>query len=285
MLSLKIGGIFMEIIESAESIQLDDFNKYFLDEMIGKYQEYLVEIQEFNERTLEHYLNTIKQHEKINNHRTESENPFFITFYSQTLKEDSLTHLITLLNEDPKLSSEDIKVLHKILMEGTDSEFGSDDYRKNDTKFVGAFNPDGSKRIDYIPIPSEVVEESMDRVLELLNDDNIENPFINPFIVHGLIAVMQPFDDGNTRTARLLQHGKIWTSTNSLYFTSFNKPTLYLSENYLISKKQYRELINSLAIQKNNPAWNSWIKYNLFKVDEQLNYLGGNVAKLKMRLR
>jgi len=256
-----------------------------LEETTERYEEYLKELNGFDERTLRNFLNTIRHHEIENNHRTESMSKFMISFYSQLMEKDSITKLIELLNERQELSREDIKNLHKILMEGTDCEVGSDDYRKTDTKFVGAFNPDGSKRVDYMPIPSATIEERMDSVIAMLNAPAEDNVFVNPFVVHGLIAVMQPFDDGNTRTSRLLQHGKIWTSTNGLYGTNFEQPTIYLSENYLFSKRQYRELINRLAIEESNEAWNTWIKYNLFRIDEQLNYLGNNVAGLKRRLR
>ena len=275
----------MKLIESAERIQLDDYNKYLLEESTEKYEEYLKEIGCFDSRHLKYYLDTIKQHEITNNHRTESVSQFMITFYSQAMQEDSLTKLIELLNSRQELQTEDIKNLHRILMQGTDCEVGSEDYRQTDNKFVGAFNADGSKRVDYMPIPCDTIDENMDKVIRMLNTTETDNAFINPFIIHGLISVMQPFDDGNTRTSRLLQHGKIWTSTNALYGTSFEQPTIYLSENYLLSRRQYRELINKLAIEESNEAWNAWLKYNLFKVEEQLNYLGNNVAQLKRRLR
>ena len=275
----------MKLLESAQNIKLDDYNKYLLEETTERYEEYLRELQGFDERNLRNFLDTIRRHEIENNHRTESMSRFMISFYSQLMEKDSLTKLVELLNERKELNKEDIKNLHKILMEGTDCEIGSDDYRKTDTKFVGAFNADGSKRIDYMPIPSDTIEECMESVISMLNEPVDGNVFVNPFIVHGLIAVMQPFDDGNTRTSRLLQHGKIWTSTNAFYGTSFEQPTIYLSENYLFSKKQYRELITKLALEESDEAWNQWIKYNMFRVDEQLNYLGNNVTQLKRRLR
>lgn len=271
----------MKLIDTAANIKLDDFNQSYLEEMVKEYEKYIETISSFDERTLKKYLETLKQNEITNNHRTENVSQFMITYYSQMMEEDSLAKLIKILNEKDKLDKDDIKGLHKVLMEGTDCEKGSEDYRKTDTKFVGAFNSDGTKRVDYMPIPSDTIDENMDKVIALINSTDVDNVFINPFIIHGLIAVMQPFDDGNTRTSRLLQHGKIWTATNALYSKNFEQPTIYLSENYLISRGQYRELINRLAKEESNEAWNQWIKYNLIRVEEQFISLNNNIGHVR----
>ena len=166
-------------------------------------------------------------------------------------------------------------------MQGTQNDLKTIEFRKTDNEFVGAFNSDGSKRIDYMPVNSSEIEDDIDLVLDYLSDNNIEDPFTKPFIAHGIIAVMQPFYDGNTRLSRLLQYAEIWKNTNMLYGTNFQSPTMFLSKNYLMSRGQYRVLITHLAVYKDNDAWNKWITYNLNMVNEQLYYLNNNIKKIR----
>lgn len=270
----------MKLVDNIDKIELNDNNKYFLEEILEKYLNYINQIESFDEKLLKHYLNTLKVNEILNNQQAEDENSFLISLYNNMQRENSLNRIIKILNEKDDLDKNDLKILHKILMKGTESEIGSEDFRKNDTKFVGAFNQDGSKRIDYMPIPSKEIEYNIDEVLKFINNKNTDNPFVNPFIAHGIISVMQPFDDGNTRTSRLLQHGKIWKNTNKLFSKEFDKPIIYLSKNYLITRGKYRELLTYLAKEESNEAWNKWFQYNFNMLDEQLYYLNNNIKRL-----
>ena len=96
--------------------------------------------------------------------------------------------------------------------------------------------------------------------------------------MHALVAYIQPFGNGNTRLARVLQHGKIWHMTNTRLDKELELPILYLSKHYLQSRPQYRELISKIA---NNQDWNSWINYNLNMTDENLYWSQENLKKVK----
>lgn len=270
----------MKLIEEVDKIVINDNNKYFLEEIIEKYLEYIKFIEQFDGKLLKYYLATIKQNENLNNQQAEQESSLLISIYNNMYRENSLDKIIRILNDKEDLTKQELKCLHKILMRGTANEENSNNFRKDDNKFVGTFNPDGTKRIDYMPIPFLEIDASIDKVIEMINSKNIDNPFINPFIVHAIISVMQPFDDGNTRLSRLVQHAKIWKNTNLLYNKFFDKPLLYLSKNYLLTRGTYRGLITNLANEGNNEAWNKWFEYNLNMVDEQLFYLNNNVKKL-----
>lgn len=273
----------MELLERVNEIKLNDNNKYFLEDIKKAYEKYLDEILSFDPKLLKYFLTTIKQAEILNNQETEQESSLLISLYINMHRVNSLNKIIQIYNKKETLDKKDLLLIHKVLMTGTESDTKNYKFRQNDTKFVGSFNPDGTKRIDYMPIEHSKIEENIEGVLAFLNDNNIDNVFINPFIVHGIISVMQPFDDGNTRLSRLIQHAKIWKNTNQLYSTKFELPTLYLSKNYLLTRGHYRDLITNLAVEKNNDAWNKWFTYNLDMVDEQLYYLNNNIKKLKMK--
>lgn len=270
----------MKLIEEVDKIVINDNNKYFLEDITEKYLEYIKFIEQFDDKLLKYYLATIKQNEKLNNQQAEQESSLLISIYNNMYRENSLDKIIKILNEKDDLTKQELKCLHRVLMRGTTSEEGAYKFRSDDNKFVGSFNPDGTKRIDYMPIPFTEIDSCIEEVIKIINSKNIDNPFINPFIIHAIISVMQPFDDGNTRLSRLVQHAKIWKNTNLLYDKNFDTPLIYLSKNYLLTRGNYRGLIKNLAVNENNEAWNKWFEYNLNMVDEQLFYLDNNVKKL-----
>lgn len=273
----------MCIFESAASIELNDSNKYFLEEITNNYVDYVKSLEKMDDNLLKHYLDVIKQNEILNNQQAEEENSFLISLYNNMHKQNSLDVIIKMMSDKDDINLDELKKLHKILMKGTNGEIGAENFRDDDNKFVGAINLDGTKRIDYIPITYTKIPENMAKVLEMYNSLDFDNPFMNPFIVHGLISVLQPFDDGNTRLSRLIQHAKIWKNTNLLYNKNFSKPLIYLSRNYLLSRGNYRNFISLLAQEHSNEVWNKWIKYNLHMVEEQLFYLNNNVKRLIKR--
>jgi len=273
----------MELIERIDEIKINDNNKFLLDETNEKYYDYLNEISKFDHELLDYYLHTIKQTEILNNQQSEEESSFLISLYNNMNKENSINKIIRILNNKNELTKEDLQSLHKTLMSGTQNEENSYYFRSDNNKYVGAINQDGSKRIDYIPIHYKQIPDCIDRMLSYINNTKIDNVFINPLIFHGVVAVMQPFNDGNTRLSRLVQHAKIWKNTNHLYAKNFKMPIIYLSKNYLVTRRQYRELIANLAINKNNEAWNKWFTYNMYMIDEQLNYLNNSVELIKRR--
>ncbi|MBQ3020927.1 MAG: Fic family protein [Bacilli bacterium] len=270
----------MKLVDNVDKININDNNKYHLEDTVNNYINYIKLIENFDEKLLKHYLETIKYHEILNNQHVEKEDSFLISLYNNMYRQNSLDTIIKITNEKRDLTKEDLKSLHKILMRGTKSEIGAEKFRSTDTKFVGTFNADGTKNIDYIPIPSNEINETVDKAMYFLNNNKMSEPFMTPIIFHALISVMQPFDDGNTRLSRLVQHAEFWKNTNELYSKSFTKPLLYLSKNYLLTRGDYRGRIAFLAKEETNEAWNRWIQYNLNMLDEQLYYLNNNVMKL-----
>ena len=274
----------MKLIDNIDHIEISDNNKFHLEDTISEYEKYISTILNFEQKLLEKYLLTIKSYEILNNQQAENENSFLISLYENMHRHNSLTNLINILNTRNELTKEDLIKLHRVLMRGTLNNENTASFRNTNTKFVGSFNEDGTKHIDYIPIDYFEIESSVISLINYLNTKIDTNPFIKPFIFHAILAVMQPFDDGNTRLSRLIQHGKIWTLTNDIYNQNFTSPIIYLSKNYLITRGKYRELIKNLAVNEDNASWNKWFNYNLDMVDEQLNYLNNNIKDLKLIL-
>lgn len=271
----------MELIDSINNLKVDDDNKYYLDDTINDYRDYYLKIQSLSLKMQKCYLSTLRDRELEKSSQLEKVDPFILSLYGNMHRKNSLQEVIKLYSEKENLEKKDLLKLHKLIMSGTDNEEKSDKFRDSNDYFVGSFNDDGTKRIDYEVLDCNQIDSAIDELLLLLKEKNTDNPFIIPFIFHASIAIMQPFTDGNTRLSRLIQHGKIWRLTNDIYGTTFESPILYLSENYFVTN--YREQITKLANNLTNEGWNKWIMFNLNMVNEQLFFQNNNLDLIRER--
>ena len=249
------------------------------------YLNYLKIIDELDEFKKNLFLKTLKNREIVNNQETEMEESFMVELYNISRRKDSIDIVMQII-EDGSITKEELKKLHRVVIKGSSDDIPSNyNYRTDNNKWVGSFDNYGGKIIDYMPPDYTKIDSLISQTLNYLNKDigikNLDHVFVKPFIVHALLAYIQPFGNGNTRLARVLQHGKIWHDTN--HKTEFNMvmPTIYLSKNYLQTRPQYREIIKDVSINYNDEVWNKWINYNLNMIDEQLNFHEENLKKLK----
>ena len=123
---------------------------------------------------------------------------------------------------------------HKFLLKGTNSQkYVDKKYRTDNKACVGKVLPDGSRKINYFGINYEDIDEAIERVLNFYNSDIFdEHIFLKSQIIHGLLASLQMFDDGNTRYARILQNIKLYSLTKKYLDPSLNSPVLYGTKSY-----------------------------------------------------
>lgn len=274
----------MQLLDKISDFKLNDDNKDHLSFSLDDYTDYLNSITSLDHKILYYYLKSLKEAEILNNSEAEIKDPLYLATTLKMQKINSLEKTIELYKRNNgNLTKKGLLSIHKILMENSLYEV-KEGFRTDNEKFVGAFLENGNKRIDYIPIDFNEIESSVTELLNYFNTKNVDNPFIVPFTAHAVMAIMQAFNDGNTRLSRLIQHVKIWAYTNSLYNTNLSLPCIYLSKNYYLSLNQYRTLQKELAIDPSNENYNRWIRYNLNMLDEQLYFLNNNVNALKKTL-
>lgn len=270
------------VIESVSGLELTRNVKDHLEFTYADYQDFLEELFKLDDKTLKIFLKTLKDRELVNNQETELEDSFLIELYKYHQRKDSI-EIVTGLFQDDIITIEELKKLHRVVIKGS-----SDDnpknyaYRTDNDKWVGSYGTNGDMCVDYYPPDYNDVINLISITLDILNndtkDDSLGHMLIKPFIVHGLIAYIQPFGNGNTRLSRVLQHGKIWQMTNDKLGTNLSLPALYLSKNYLQTRPQYRKLIRQIATEQN---WNAWLDYNLNMVDEQLYFSQDKLRKVR----
>jgi Fic family protein len=98
-----------------------------------------------------------------------------------------------------ELTLTDIKNLHHLVLKGIDNK-NAGTYR---SKNVGVVKSDGEIHSFTEPLK---IEEEMQRFIEWLHSQTIEEPILLSALVHLKFVSIHPFIDGNGRTARLLMN-------------------------------------------------------------------------------
>ena len=266
----------MEIIKGVTNLKVYDNTLFHLEDIEKAYTTYLDKLLKsgLSPKTIGLLLQVLKNRELLNTQQAEQENSFLISIYQMSQRKNSIDTMVKYLHGKHRLTSKQFQELHKMTIEGTSDDIKENyPYRTDNEKWVGSYGTNGSRNIDYMPPDYNDIPELADYILEFLSNDStnlFDNVFIKPFAAHALIAYLQPFGNGNTRVARLLQHGYIWKESMEKYNLKLESPALFLSENYLMTRQYYRALLKNIAVEKDNDAWNKWFNYNLNMVDEQL---------------
>ena len=227
---------FKKILDSIENITLSDYTLDELFHTLQLYEEYLCEVNNLSESNKDIFLEAIRYEEMIGTQLFESKCDFHLTSAALSLedKKDSITYLVENVTEHGIIRIPNLKKAHKIILEGTTIEKDDDDFR-NKQVVVGYYDPNKKQNvIQYVPPKSEDIDVFMDKIIEFINLKIDNNTFhamlLKPMVVHALIAILQPFSDGNTRLSRLVQCVDTWHSTNIIYYVNFDLPALYFQD-------------------------------------------------------
>ena len=265
-----------KLVENIKNIKIYYNCMFHIEDILKKYEEYLKILIQLEPNKLKLFIKHLKNREIINNQETEMEESFMLELFKLSQRKDSIDITMKFFEDGP-LTNDAINKIHRIVIKGSSDDIESNyNLRCDNNKWVGSFGASGDQKIDYMPPDYNEINELLAEVLSYLNETdntNFINIFIKPLIAHAALAYLQPFGNGNTRLARVLQHCKICDTTNKLLGTQFTHPTVYLSKNYLLTRGQYRGLIKDISINKDDNTWNKWFEYNLNMLDEQLFFL------------
>lgn len=278
----------LSLFRDFENIKLSDNLFSHIEYTTELLNEYLYELTLFSDKHpgLKEYLEAIKTGDILDNQKLEKENSFMIGLYYHTKKDKAIDMLIKLANENKQIKENDVYKIHNSLLYGTSSE-GDNLVRTSNEKFVGRV-VNHERIIDYFPIDYKSVSEAINKLCDLYNKrltgDNFDNVFIQPFIVHGLIGALQPFTDGNTRMARLMQHTLIWNLINEKTDFSFELPPLYATRSYYPMRGNYRAGISSLVTNNDDESWEEWFHFNLNRIEDQIYANNVNIKEMQRKL-
>lgn len=263
----------ISLFDYIDDIPLSDKAKRAIDYTYDLYLDYLNEFWQFSDIEQFQILKTLMTTEVIDNHVVEKENIDLLKTYNETHHSNAIRYLLKKLKiEDGYLTDHIVKKAHEILMRGTSNEdVVLSGYRNNNNYYVGYLN-NGEKVILYLPISYDEIDQAMKLFFDYYNEASydLSELFVKPFIIHGLLAVLQVFEDGNTRLARSIQHVKLLITTNQLINPDLSSPAIYFSKAYIPYREEYRKLIADIACNPNWQAWENWIMFNLHRLQDQI---------------
>lgn len=265
----------MEALDKIKNIKVYDITFMHLEECMNSYKKYMELLDKLSFKELALFLQTLRREELINNQEAEFESPLLMQMEASLENKTSIAMMADLINSGENITLNNIKDIHKKLLKGTVDDIPKNYiYRENEVRVSEII--DGKEVVSYFPPEAKEILPYMEYILNYLNNDNnlqIETVFIKPMIAHAYIALLQPFGNGNTRLARLVEYGKIFDLTNKYFGKNYPNPILYLSKNYLLTRANYRNGIANIAKIPDNDSWNAWFKYNLNRIEDQLFYL------------
>lgn len=278
----------LDIFDNVNKIDISDNLNLHLQYTTDLLNEYLCELVELEGEKpgLLEFLKTIKDGDVIDNQSLEKENSFLIALYSQLQKETAMERLIRYAKKGDGITTKIFFNVHNTLLYGTSSD-KYDNVRKANTKFVGRVI-NGERVIDYFPIDYKDIEIAASEIVRFYNSRLIENGFDNvffqPFLIHGLVAALQMFNDGNTRLGRVMQHALIWQLINERTEFKFDLPPIYATRSYYPVRGKYRENIANLVKCNDSYAWNKWFDFNLDRIEDSIYAGRENLKVLKRKI-
>ena len=274
----------IRVFDYIDDLRLDDKNLGLLEYTLELYRDYLDLLHTFSKTNLEKILKGLRNTEVIDNHVVERERYDWLINYQETHHSTAINYLIRkLFSESEELNPAILSKAHEILMRGTSNEDEIDyKFRKNNQHFVG-YQENGMNVIEFLPISHDEIKTALQLLCTYYNqsENDINLVYTKPFIIHGLLAALQVFEDGNTRVARTIQHVKMFQATRELLNEPLNLPALYFSKTYIPYRKEYRDLISQIAIDPSVLTWNEWIRFNLNRVQDQIYFNEENLKRTR----
>ena len=272
---------YFNILEFVSKIKLNDNVLYHMEETGLNFEKYL--------KTLFNYCNA---------------DDYSIVFYlleltSKELKQSSLlenktsreTYAIddNLFFDKLSISHERIKDIHRFVCEKGNLNV-SLDYRKTSVN-VGASFKDGYQVYWYAPEAKDV-KAFMTDYIQFYKYSSIadiyNNPFLNSALAHLLFVRIHPFEDGNGRTARIIQNIAFTSRINKIYGTNLRISPINISQNIVLNKYRYVDIIDRIHFNlqdDNNDMLNKWFDFILNMYDEQLYFQENQIPKYEQAFK
>lgn len=272
-----------DIFDTIKNLNISEFILEREKEIIELYKEYIENIFTLKKTKQIKYLQAIKTQEIIDTQLLEKEDSYLMAIYLEANKQSAMDYLLKNQRVPLEyLTREEIIISHQKLLEGTSGkQFSTKQYRTDNESFVGK-KKNGELQIRYFPISYENIEEAVMN-FSLYYNGNLheQHTLIKPVLLHGIIGVLQIFDDGNTRFGRMIQNVKIYELTGVNMNKYLSNPAIYSSKSYSDFREQYREKLGEIAIAPTDESWNNWLNFNLNRIEEQIYYANNKLKQYK----
>ncbi len=272
---------YFNVLEFVSKIKLNDNVLYHMEETGLNFEKYL--------NTLFNYCNADNYSIVL----------YLLDLASKELKQSSLlenknsheTYAVdnTLFFDKLSISHERIKDIHRFVCEKGNLNV-SYDYRKTSVN-VGASFEDGYQVYWYAPEANDV-KAFMTDYIQFYKYSSItdlyNNPFLKSALAHLLFVRIHPFEDGNGRTARIIQNIAFTSRINKIYGTNLKVSPINISQNIALNKYRYVDIIDRIHFNlqdDNNYMLNKWFDFILNMYDEQLYFQENQIPKYEQAFK
>ncbi len=280
----NIPVVSLDLFQSLEKITLSEKIKNELLYTLEICEFFINELNNYNEKFQEQYLTALKNADIIDNKSIDKKDSFIASLQGFEMHNSAIDKLI--YESHNILDKESFIVLHDLLLFGT-SSYDKTGLRRDNLKFIGKYEKNENskkveRKISYFPLDYRNIDKAIELFLNFYNNYNYETEnyahILKPIVVHGIIASLQLFNDGNTRYGRLFQSIGLWKGFKKHFNMEFKLPFIYGSRQYNFSRGKYRMLVNNLACYYDAKAWEDWIVFNLRKITDCILF---NMEKIK----
>lgn len=262
---------FFDIFDLINGIKLSDKVLYHEEETAENFEQYirsLMEYCDYDELTvMYHWLdqghNELKASSRLESH----------LFSSTELYAGDLFF------EKMSVNHERIKRIHKFVCERNGNDIlSAGEYRTVPVNVGAQITPDyyqvywhGAKPEDVKPFMDDFIKFYKTSSLR----DTYSNPFIKSALAHLLFVRIHPFNDGNGRTARIIQNVCFTNGINRVYGTKLKLSPVNISHSISRNQYNYANRLNRIYFDlkhssENEIAINNWLDFILSMYDEEL---------------
>lgn len=272
---------FFDLIEYVDKIKLSKSVLAHMQDTNENFEDFLKKLREFSDQDITNlvYLwldNSMK--ELISSSEIENQRFWFSN-------QDLLAY--DLFFDRLNISEQRIKNIHKYVCEH--SQTGAKrigEYRTKDI-WVGLNVKNGDGIIYWWGAQTKDIKPFMKSYLEFYEKISVNelysNPFLKSALAHLLFVKIHPFEDGNGRTARIIQNICFTSAINRIYDTKLKLSPINTSVNIKTNQLTYARSINNIDFSidiDNNDAINSWLDFILNMYDEAMYYGKNHLPRL-----
>lgn len=282
-----------------ENIKIDDRTKESLNEIWKEIKLYIERLQQYSIDGQNIFLRDYLIKETFDSSQLECElyTPKILELYdlhffeSLNINEEKLKLLNKLVRSKDKIKTFD--EFEKIRKE-KNKQITYEEYVENEKyNLSGNYRKEivwigGKEGIEYayhIPPNPEDIESYVNDFIDFFNSkkqNDLSDPIVKAALIHAIFIKIHPFANGNGRTARILLNYFLRLGINEKYNLNLKYPPLNLSKSFDLSRLSYFQKQNDIIFKDgidNNFAINSWIRYNILAIEEQLYYLNNRLDK------
>ncbi len=272
---------YFNILEFVSKIKLNDQVLYHMEETGLSFEKYLKTL--FNYCNEDDYSIILYLLDLTSKELQQS------SFLETDVLQDSYAMHDHLFFDKLSISHESIKNIHRFVCEKENIR-SSFDYRKTLVN-VGAYS-NGSYQVYWYAPDAKDVKAFMTDYIHFYKYSSIadiyNNPFLKSALAHLLFVRIHPFEDGNGRTARIIQNIAFTSRINKIYGTNLRISPINISQNIVLNKYRYVDIIDRIHFNlqdDNNDMFNKWFDFILNMYDEQLYFQNTQIPKYEQAFK